>query len=147
MLSKIRPNILIKSLCSSNALNSIQVMTNRVLKILYNVDWFTPSKELLITGKTFSLEELLKIERCKLIFHIANKELNSNIILTRHKEVHRYPTRKRKKLIQYPSKTNRMTNGIIKRALKEFKLPHHIKEAATIKRFVYLAAMLNWNLY
>lgn len=51
VLSKIRPNLLIWSQCSETLCREIQIVMNKVLKILYNLDWYTTGKDLLFDNK------------------------------------------------------------------------------------------------
>lgn len=93
ILSKIRSNILIWSICKENYLNEIQVMMNRALKSLFRLDWYTPSNDLLKITDTFSLKEIIFIERCKFMYKIDNNIIKHNINLEKNYEFHRYPTR------------------------------------------------------
>ena len=87
ILSKIRTNVLIWSICNEKLLNEIQILINRAIKAIYRLDWYTSSKDLLIISDSFSLKELISIERCKFIYKLQNDEIKHNIVLKKSKQI------------------------------------------------------------
>ena len=137
ILSKIRPNILIWSQCRESLCKEVQILMNKALKILFNLDWYTPGEILLSLTNSMSLNELIQLERCKFIYKISRNELKTNITLIRFEETHRYPTRNRRNFMIAPSKTNLMLNDVVNASLEEFnKLPKNIKELNNFEKFV-----------
>ena len=62
-LSKLRPNLLIWSICNREIINKAQVLINRALKAIYRLDWFTSQNELIEITNTYSLDQLILLER------------------------------------------------------------------------------------
>lgn len=131
IISRIRSSLTIWSLCNKENLDKIQKLMNRALKALYNLDWYTTLDDLLEITDSFSLEELIKIERCKFIFRVQHDNIKNNITLIRHEERHRYPTSSRRNFVTNASKTNNMKKGILNLSITEFnKLPLSIKNSS-----------------
>lgn len=140
ILSRIRNNAIIWSTCSEEILDKIQVLMNRALKALFRLDWFTLSKLLLQITNTFSLREIVKLERCKFVFNLKNNNFKSNFNLITFNETHRYFTRNRSNIVLEKSKTNYMAKGVLNMALSEFNnLPNYIKNCNSI--FIFTKKM------
>lgn len=136
ILSRIRSNLVIWSICKEECKNKIQVAMNRSLKALFGLDWYTPLVELVETLNTFTLNELIKIERCKFAFKIGNNKIKSSIKLNRHGELHRYPTRNRQNFATLKSNHDYLAKGIINSAINEFNnLTAEIKRISNLTKF------------
>lgn len=136
ILSKIRPNVLIWSQCNNDLQQQIQRLMNRVLKILFNLDYYTPSVELETLTKTTSLEQIINSERCKFVFKINKGLIKTNLVLKKNEEFHRYNLRNNKDFRPMSSRTKRMRNGIYNSAVTEFnKLPTSIKQITNLAKF------------
>ena len=128
VLSNIRPNILIWSQCRESLCSEIQIVMNKVLKILFNLDWYTSGKNLLYLTNSMCLKELITLERCKYIYKISKNELKTNITITRFEEIHRYPTRNRRNFIIAPIKNDEVNisleefNKLHKKRAKQFRI-------------------------
>lgn len=136
VISKIRPNILIWSQANKNALTKIQRMMNRALKILLKLDWYTPTNDLLEATGTFSLDELMKIEKCKYIYKVMNNKVKCNQHLRTQEDVSGRITRNGRNLVKFVSKTNRMKKGIFNSSIHEFnKLKPEIRNCSNTNEF------------
>lgn len=136
ILSKIRPNLLIWSICNESVLNQVQVLMNRSLKALHRLSWQTPSSYLLKVSESFSLKELIRLERCKFVYKAKNKQLKCNIQLFQNIDQHNHFTRNRLDYRTFQSRTSNMSKGILNAAISEFnKLPIAIRNCVNIESF------------
>lgn len=136
ILSRIRSSLLIWSLTTEENLNKIQVLMNRSLKALYRLDWYTSLDELLLISNSFSLRELVQIERCKFIYKIRNNLIKTSFNLLRGQDIYRYPIRSRGNYRMITSRNNNLAKGILNSSQKEFnKLDDDIKNCNSIVPF------------
>ena len=137
ILSKVRPNILIWSICNKEMSNKVQVLLNRSLKALLRLNWFTSLDELTELTNTFTLDELIMIERTKFIYKFKNNLIKTNFEILRNNNVHNYPTRNNDKLRMFISRTSNLLNGILNESIIVFnKLPVDIRNSRNFNIFV-----------
>ena len=94
---------------------------NRAPKSQFRLDWYTPSNDLLNITATFSLKEIIFIERCKFMYKIDNNIIKHNINLEKNYEFHRYPTRNKNNFRLKESRTINMSKGILDSIINYFR--------------------------
>nr|CAH7713322.1 unnamed protein product [Callosobruchus chinensis] len=123
--------------CSKTNFDKVQILQNKVLKVLYNYERLTNSNKLYTELHTFNLSALLQIEQCKLIFKILNKQQKSNTVLILSNQVHNYETRIINNIYQINTRTNLGVYNPIVSASKAFNsLPRDIKNIKKFSAFV-----------
>lgn len=123
--------------CSTRIqLDRIEKILCRALRTLLGLDWFTSKREIRNITKTFSVMELIQIEKSKLIYRIKNKLIKTRIQLTSNQEVHRFNTRNSEDLRIQIYRTGRSVNGLISSSILLFNnIEQNIKQKTTLMGF------------
>ena len=116
-------------------LNQLEILQNRVIKIIKTLPHLTPSNSL-YTEKNLSLKNQYQFEIIMFIYKVKNSILKCNINLSTVSQVHSYTTRQQHDFyISNTIRTNRGQNNIFFRGLVKFNaIPRHIRELP-IKQF------------
>lgn len=137
LLSKIQTNINIWSGCGVTKLEIIKTLMYRALRTLFKLNFNTNRKEVYEISKAMSLESLIEMNNCKLVFKLKNGFLKSNINLELQSESHGHFTRRRADIQITKSRTNNMNKGVLNLAICSFnKLPEDLKTEKDLKKFL-----------
>jgi uncharacterized protein YunC (DUF1805 family) len=132
-------------------LQSINVINNKALKIIYNFHWRKSTYEVYKETQTLSLGSLYKRNLCLLMFKIQFNLLKCNIITEKNSDIHHYGTRNADKLHITFNRTNLGKHSVLSDAKLYFnELPKEIRETERISVFknelkYYLIEMQNKN--
>lgn len=144
-LSIYRYMITIWGTCGITTLNKTQVLQNRVIKVLFNLDYRMSTDNVYAQVKLDKLEIILKIEQCKFIYKLVNSQLKTNTEMSQRNQVHTHDTRQKHKLHIQKPRTNKVLNNPIDRAIKAYnEVPEDIKNIASFNKFKIL--LKNWCL-
>lgn len=99
-LSIIRYLITIWGTCRETLFSKAQRLQNKIVKILFNLDYRTPTNTVYEQTKILTLIQILKIEQCKFIYKALNNNLKCNTELIFVNQIHNYDTRNQTRLFQ-----------------------------------------------
>ena len=140
-LSVIRYLIVVWGTCGVTVLNRVKVLQNKVLKILFNLDWFTHSDIIYSTLKLHQITVILKIEQSKFMYKVTSNKLKSNSAITYVSQIHTHGTRNLNNNNIYLEnvRTNVALKNAYSEATKTFNsLPQSVKEVRSYGKFIRL---------
>jgi len=140
-LSVIRYLIVVWGTCGVTVLNRVKVLQNKVLKILFNLDWFTHSDIIYSTLKLHQITVILKIEQSKFMYKVTSNKLKSNSAITYVSQIHTHGTRSLNNNNIYLEnvRTNVALKNAYSEATKTFNsLPQSVKEVRSYGKFIRL---------
>lgn len=121
-------------------IHKVQILQNKILKILFNQNYLTHTSTLYEKLGLKQIGTILKVEQSKLIYKILNGKQKTNSILTFTNSVHNHNTRKCNNIFTNFSRTNLANFNPIKDASKTFNnLPDNLK---TINNYVNFKSKL-----
>lgn len=104
---------------------------------MFNKHPQTSTFDLYKTLELRPIEQILKIEQCKLIFKILHSKQKSNTVLTTADQIHQYYTRGNQHIFTEFSRTNFAIFNPIRNASKTFNsLPENLKNINNVNKFV-----------
>ena len=127
-LSHFRYLIPVWGMCNKTNFNTMQMLQNKILKILFDYDRLTATETLYGELGVIRLDRLLELEQCKLMYRIVNKtqKCNTNIIF--YNDVHDYETRAHNSIYQIYTRTNiGLRNPIVNASKIYNELPGNLK--------------------
>lgn len=137
VLSRFRYLIPVWGTCGIINYNSMQVLQNKILKVIFNYDPLTHTVDLYENLKVWQLHKVLKFEQSKLIYRIINNTQKSNINILFSRDIHNYNTRSRENVFHNNIRSNKGLNNPVYQASKEYdSLPENIKNIGNYGRFV-----------
>jgi hypothetical protein len=120
-------------------LDTIKVLQNKAVKIIFNYDRLKNTKELYQETKLLNVKSLNCKALCTLMYKYTNNLIKNNFEVQYNNDVHRYNTRQAIDLHIDFSRTNIGKMGILTKAVNLYNdLPREIKEAQNIKQFTML---------
>lgn len=120
---------------SNNKLHELQIIQNRVLRIINGTTRLTATN-LLYSASILPLDKLIQYQIFLLIHKIKNNEIKHNFELTYRSDTHQHYTRRISHLNIPFSRTNYGQNSAINRGFIEFNnLPTVIKHEVSISKF------------
>ncbi|KAK9882698.1 hypothetical protein WA026_022748 [Henosepilachna vigintioctopunctata] len=123
--------------CGSVDFNKMQILQNKILKILFKYDYLTSTNILHQELSIPKLEALLKLEQCKLMYKILKNIQKSNIVFKLVGEVHGYETRFQTGFYISNSRTNVGLNGPANMASKVYNnLSEDIRSTKCYSHFI-----------
>lgn len=121
---------------STSVLHELQVAQNKVIKVLFNYDYLTPTETLYRQTKLMNIKQIYKYSTCILIRKIIKNEIHSQTTFIRNNEVHAYFTRNARNLRIPPPRTNYgKTNVAFEGAQIYNSLPNEIKDIESFDMF------------
>lgn len=122
-------------LASKQGINKVSVIQNRLLKILFELPWLTPTDRLYKNLKILPVQKLIYQEQCKLMYKIIHKLQKTNYKWVSNEVVHRYDTRIKADLHVKTAKTGKGQTVIYKSAIAYNDLPQNIKMSSSFSMF------------
>lgn len=111
-------------------------LMTRAIRCLYKLNWRIKKEELHSITRTKSLESLINISSCKLIYKIQHGLIKNNINITERNEINPYPIRTSHNITMITSRTQQLSNGVLNSAIKIYNsLPQNIKKEKNLKKF------------
>lgn len=136
-LSHFRYLMPVWGMCNKTKFNKMQILQNKILKILYNYERLVSTDLLYSELEMHKLGTLLQIEQCKLIYNILNNHQKTNCHIIISNQVHNYETRIISNIYQINTRTDIGLYNPIVNASKIFnKLPREIKTIDSYNIFV-----------
>lgn len=135
-LSHFRYLIPIWGTCGTTLFQEAQRLQNKVIKVLFNLDYKTPTTEVYQQTKIAKLSVILKIEQSKFIYKMINKQHKSNVETIFVNQIHNYKTRNQHKIHIPSARTNIGLHNPIHQSMNVFnQLPQELKILGSFKRF------------
>ena len=123
--------------CSVTNFDKIQVLQNRALKTLYQLDYWIHTEELYRVLKVLPIADILKIEQSKSIYKIINNLQKSNTEIRHLSQIHNYNTRHNDNICLGKARTNIALRNPIKAAADIFNnLSPIIKNQPSFGKFL-----------
>lgn len=117
-------------------LQKLQVVQNRIIKILYNYDYLTPTEKVFNETKLLNISQLYTYTTCILIYKITHNMIHSQLTFTTKGTSSRYSCRRANHLVLPNVRTNYGKYSITFAGAQLFnKLPTEIKDANTLGIF------------
>lgn len=136
-LSVLRYLLVVWGSCGVTVFNKIKVLQNKVLKILFNLEWRTHSDLLYSTLKITKINTILKIEQSKFIYRIINNKQKSNSTIKHVNQIHSYETRSLNDLYLENVRTTVALRSPLSESSKTFNsLPSALKNERSYNKFV-----------
>ena len=130
-LSHFRYLIPVWGTCGVTIFNNIQVLQNKILKILFNYNWLTHTDQLYEELGMLDLRRLMEFEQCKLVYRILNNRQKTNVNILINNNVHIYNTRTCDRIHLNNINTNKgLCNPISQSSTVYNNLPVNIKKTA-----------------
>ena len=79
---------------SKTSVKSIQILQNKLIKILHNYDILTPSKTIYKETKLLNIKQLFTYNTCILIYKMTHKLIHSHITFTTKGKTSKYSSRR-----------------------------------------------------
>lgn len=134
--SKIRYLIPVWSQGCKYITNTISILINRAIKILYRLPYDYPTTQLYYTSNLPSVEQTIFLENCKLIYKLSNNLMKSNLKLQTNASIHNYNTRSAEHYRLAAPRTERGKRDVMFNGIKIFNsLPNNIKYAPNLRLF------------
>lgn len=117
-------------------LSVLQISQNKLLKVLFNYDYLTPTTRLYKELKTMKISQIFKYFTCILIRKILNKDIHTKTTFTKKPQIHKMRLRKCKDIDLYSPRTNYGKRTIMYEGSKMYNnLPKDIKESKSLATF------------
>ena len=136
--SKICYGIEVYGNTSKHNLNKIQTLQNKILKILYNRDWFTPTNILHKELRLLKITDIQKLSTAKFVYKQRKNELPEifNDYFKSRNQIHSINTRHANHLHLIKVKSKFGSNTMKYRGVKVYnELPNNIINSSTTKSF------------
>lgn len=123
--------------CTNTLFNKFQKLQNKVVKILFSINYLAPTVDVYNMLKIYSLKSLVKIEQSKLIYKIIKNKQKSNVIIKKNCSLHKHQTRGAQCFYLHPVFSNIGLNNPIALSLQTFNnLPEYLRNMDKERRFV-----------
>lgn len=121
---------------ADSSINTIQILQNKAIKLIYNLHRLTPSVDLYTESPMLPIKYLFKFELSLLVFKISNNLIKFNGNFELNSDNHSYVTRIRNNFKRIFSRNNVTKNSIFNRGVSIYnELPDHIKILNRISNF------------
>lgn len=136
-LSHFRYLIIVWGMCGKGVFETVQIVQNKILKILFNFDRLTHTDTLYSTLQIARLSKILEFEQCKLMHKIMFGQLKTNSQFSVTNEIHNYPTRTQNNIYHIQNRTCIGTNNPFFKLSYVFNhLPIEIKDIVIYTLFI-----------
>lgn len=121
---------------SRTDIDRLQRTQNRVVKYLYNINFWTATDQVYKQTNLLKITEIVLHESLKLIYRIINGQICTDIVLTTNAELHSHQTRQR-----YNTHITTNANNLARRRLTHQAiiwynaLPQEVKQSVNISAF------------
>jgi hypothetical protein len=148
IVSNIKYGIEVYGHTSLQNIRKIQVLQNRILKILFNEDWFTPTNSLHSKLKVLKISDIFKLQMAQFVFKCNHGDVPKvfDSYFTRNNQIHDHNTRNASKLhiAKYEKEAGKATAKVMGSLIYN-SIPEEIKEQKSLKSFTkhYRAHLLD----
>ncbi|CAH2100147.1 unnamed protein product [Euphydryas editha] len=117
-------------------LKELQIAQNKLIKILFNYDFFTSTKKMYKETQLLNIEQTYTYYTCLLIRKILNKDIHTQITFTKKQQIHNMRLRNANDLNLYTARTNYGKKSIMYEGARIYNtLPKDIKIAKSMPTF------------
>lgn len=117
-------------------IDSIQRAQNKVVKVLFNYDYLTPTKKVYAETKLLNINQTYVYFTCILIRKILTRDIHTQISFTKKSQFQRIKLRNANDLMLRAPRTNYGKRNLMYEGAKLYnKLPKDIKESQSIQSF------------
>ena len=135
-LSVFRYLITVWGTCGGTTFIKAQRLQNKVVKVLFGLNWRTPTDTVYSVTKISKLSEILKQEQSKFMFKVVTDSIKCNIPTRFINEIHNHCTRNQNKLFLSNVRTNVGLNSPINQCIVTFNtLPSELTETRSFNLF------------
>ncbi|CAH2096868.1 unnamed protein product [Euphydryas editha] len=121
---------------SKTKIKELQILQNKIVKVLFNYDFMTSTDIIYKETKIMNIYQLYYFNTLILIYKILTKKIHCQIKFIRHHEMPRYSLRRHNKLVTPKARTNYEKKTITFEGAQLFNnLPDHVKVADSITIF------------
>lgn len=115
----------------------MQTLQNKVVKVLFVLDYGTPTDTVYQITRILQIQSILEIEQCKHVYKITNNQLKCNIPLISNNQIHSLETRNHHHIYLTITRTNVALNNPLARCIETFNaLPARIKNKDNYSSFL-----------
>ena len=131
----------------TNKLNTLKILQNRIIKVLYNIPYRTHTVDVYKNTHIFKFESQLQFSSCLMIHKILKNTTHSNTKIITNKDIHSYNTRNCTKAHSLSKQTTTYgINSCLNRSLKNYNnLKDEIRNCGTIHQFKSKLTSLIWQ--
>lgn len=123
--------------CGTTNFGRVITLNNKILKILFKLDYFTNVDDVNRTLNIQHLKILLKVEQCKLIYKVLNKKQKSNLKVTFCNEIHSYNIRNCNDISKQCKRTNVALHDPFNESIQTYNsVPDAIKSENNYNKFI-----------
>lgn len=123
--------------CNKTTFKKLETLQNKFCKILFEMNYRTPSTELYNRLKILPIKALMQLEQAKLIYRIKNNQQKLNNEIRLRNTVHSYQTRQNLEIYYKTPRTELGDNNPLHQAFKTYNnLPDSVKNCATEGLFI-----------
>lgn len=121
---------------SNTKISEIQILQNKIIKLLFNYHYLTSTKKIYNETNIMNIKSLYRYNTCILIRKIINKNIHTNITLTKQKSVTARSTRRASFLVLPKPRTNYGKTMITFEGAQLYnRLPAHVKNENSFNIF------------
>ncbi|CAH2109003.1 unnamed protein product [Euphydryas editha] len=121
---------------SKTKIKELQILQNKIVKVLFNYDFMTSTDIIYKETKIMNIYQLYYFNTLILIYKILTKKIHCQIKFIRHHKMPRYSLRRHNKLVTPKARTNYGKKTITFEGAQLFNnLPDHVKVADSITIF------------
>ncbi len=136
-LSRLRYLITAWGNCSKTKFEKAERLQNKIIKIIFNFDFLTPTMNIYRDTQILPLSKLMIYEQCKMVYKLKSGLQKFNTKITYAREHHEYNTRNQDNFYQYNTRTDKGINENIRKSFKAYdSLPREIKSIPNISKFL-----------
>lgn len=122
--------------CGQTLFKKIKTLQNKVVKMLFRLDYRTSTDTLYRVTKILPIQDVLEIEQGKFAYKVIHKQVKCNTNFTFVNQLHEYNTRTHNNVFLEPVRTNIGLNNPITLCMKTFNtLPKEITDSPNINIF------------
>lgn len=117
-------------------LRGLQIAQNKIIKILFNYDYLTPTRKIYKDTKLFDIKQNYIYNTCIIIRKILTQDVHCSITFTKKHQIQKIKTRSANNLILRAPRTKYGRTSILYDGAQLYnKLPKDIKDAKSIRMF------------
>lgn len=137
-LSNLRYLIIIWGICTLTKFKQIQILQNKIIKILYNYQYRTPTEMIYEETKIVPIMKILKLEQGKYIYKVITNQQKSNTHFSYINNIHKHETRQliSNNLYLTSIRSNLALNNPVNRSIETYNtIPMNIRNIDNYKQY------------
>ena len=123
--------------CWGNAakhlLNKLQRVQNKAIKVIYSIEYYTPTIEIYKQTNKMNIRNLKILEQVKIIHNIKTKQIKINSALKQARDYHKHDTRRKNNLRNEYVRTKKAQDSPIYRSIQAYNsVPEDVINTQTV---------------